>query len=267
MKGFAFTLMFVLIASLLVIAAVGLVTWKEGEPAFDDVGKRAYIADDVAQDVYGLMGVSFEASVREGKTVLAFSDQLPSSMENMNEEMAEYVNFVEGEYARAINSEISLRPRPALVFSEPEFSYLYGGWGKGSVSLFGEVEAYEITMKLDDECGACIAEGAWNWTGSGAFVRLNIQDSKGTPVAPGGKTSGYVDNLHGQYNYFTVGMNEGGLLRITLFREEFGIEPQGVGAELDAQVTLAHAGEVRAGMPLDITIDGTAFGEVPVYEK
>ncbi|VVC03887.1 Uncharacterised protein [Candidatus Burarchaeum australiense] len=266
-KGFAFTLLFVLIASLLVFMAADALKWKTGEPSFRGVSKSADIADDVAQDFFTLMNVSVGASRNATHATLSFGDSLPSRLAAPEDAVTSYVQFIEGEYANATNANISvLGTSPAIRFSAPDFSYEYGSWSKGSVSLVGEADAYFITARLDKECGACQAEGAWNWTDGGTFVMLDIQDSQGTAVAPGDKSSGYINPQ--QYNYFEVMLaDNSSSFQLSAFGNELAIAPANVKATINSKVSIRHAGEIRAAMPVDLIVDGTEFNGVPLLEK
>jgi len=274
MRGFAFTLVFVLIAALLVLTAVEALRWKRGEPTFADVGKRAYIADDVAQDILGILDVSISASRNGTHALLSFSDSIPSRLSAPDASMAEYVGFIERRYANLTNSNITVGGlEPLLRFSAPEFAYRYSGWDKRGVGLVGDADSYSITLVLDRECEGrggggrrrCEPEGPWNWTSKGTFVELDIRDSRGQRVEPGGRSSGYIDKE--QFNAFTVALRGGGMLTVTVGGDAFRIFVDNAGAELESEVAVRHEGGIRAEVPVEVTVDGTTFAGVPVLEK
>src|SRR3989338_5696369 len=263
-KGFAFTLVFVLIASLLVLVAVDAMNWKQGEPTFVEVSKRAGIAEDVAHDFVSIMNVSFTASRNESHVLLSFSGSMPSQL--ADDAVAGYEKFVEEDYARLANSKIRIDSvQPAITFTEPDFTPAYGGWTAQELALAGQADAYYIKLQLDSECGAgCIPDGAWNWTDAGTFVSLDIRDVGGSSIAPpGGKSSGYVDVQ--QYNYFAVILADNSTsFSLSLLGDEMRINPGSAHVAVDVRVAISHAGAIRAEVPLDIEIDGTRFNGVPV---
>ncbi|MDO8339318.1 MAG: hypothetical protein Q7T16_01535 [Candidatus Burarchaeum sp.] len=268
-KGFAFTLIFVLIASLLVLIAIDAMNWKQGEPTFAEVSKRAAIADDVAHDFVSLAGISFNASRNDSHVLLSFSGSMPSQLADADGAVAGYEKFVEEDYAKLANSKIKINAvRPAIRFTAPEFTYAYVGWNEKEVALAGKADAYYLKVRLDKACGAgCIAEGAWNWTDAGTFVSLDLRDAEGGSIAPpGGKASGYVNAQ--QYNYFTAMLADNSTpFSLSLSGNELRMSPGSAHAAVDARVAISHAGAVKAEVPLEIEVDGTQFNGVPVLEK
>ncbi len=267
-RGFAFTLIFVLIASLLVLIAVDAMNWKQGEPTFAEVSKRAAIADDIAHDFASIMNVSFAASRNDSHILLSFSGSMPSQLADADGAVAGYEKFVEGDYAKLTNSKIKINSmQPAIRFTGPDFSYTYTGWNAQELALAGKADSYYIKVRLDKVCGAgCIPEGTWNWTDAGTYVSLDIRDSEGTSIAPAGRSSGYVNAQ--QHNYFTAMLADNSTsFSLSLSGYEMRMSPGSAHAAVDVRVAISHAGAVRAEVPLNIEVDGTHFSEVPVLEK
>ncbi|RLG19675.1 hypothetical protein DRN67_02075 [Candidatus Micrarchaeota archaeon] len=271
MRGFAFTLMFVLIASMLLIIVMEAQGWKEGEPEFSSVSKRVDIFEDIAQDHEAILNLSFNATQYGWLSVFFFNDTLPSSIANADEAVSNYVEFVEGRYSNLTNSNISIGSmEPAVVFTSPELEYRYSGWDKEAVSIIGEGQIYFISIRLDKKCTkqkgmSCVPEGDWEWSDSGALVYLDIRDAEGNMPLPGGRVLGFVDLE--RFNYFSIKLVGRGSLTVYSYNNEFRVEPTRTRASVNSIVGIFNFEEsIKAELPLEVAVDGTEFENPVIYE-
>ena len=272
-KGFVLSIVFAFIFAI-VLGTVLSYSDKasEGEllKAGDPTLKKAFVRDDIAFDLKQLMGVNVSIEKTASSTEVSFADSTPSNLSNPSQEETDYIDFAEGDYADATNSEISLNPSPQIIVSPAGLTYSYSGWGKDSVTLEGEADELIVVARINDSCATDCSTAttySWKWASSGLKVKLDLRDANGAQIMVNGSTSGFVDPS--ESNLLSVALAGGGSFDLSTGGSSQPKLSFSSDAPTLVNTTAVLPGTSPATVSVDagLVIDGESYEYLPILQK
>ncbi|MEM4389626.1 MAG: hypothetical protein QXG98_03105 [Candidatus Micrarchaeia archaeon] len=268
LRGFFYTLAF---ASLALLIALWI-SWYASRPLPARPPSTGSVAADIAADVLQFNNVSFEVTKAGARTILTVRDYLPTTLSRPAAEMDAYELFVATTYASRTNHNISLDvPASRYILQPFRLTYAHPTFAKGSfvITNVDKVEGYALRARLNVAClnNDCsrATTGTWRWTTSGLWVALDVRDANGNPIAPGGRTSGFIRKTTTES--FQTALQGGGYVNVTVARGSLRVTVSGARAATTTNITLTGAPVTQLELPLSLSVDGRDYPSVVLLTK
>ncbi|MEM3030523.1 MAG: hypothetical protein QXH27_02200 [Candidatus Micrarchaeia archaeon] len=268
LKGFFYTLTFASLALLAVLAA----SWYAARPPQAQPASTGSVAADIGADVLQFNNVSFEVTKAGSRTILTVRDYLPTTLLSPAAEMNAFEAFISTTYASRTNHNISLDvPASRYILQPFRLTYAHPTFAKRSfmITNVNMVEGYALRARLNVAClnNDCsrATTGRWRWQSSGLWVALDVRDANGNPIAPGGRTSGFISKTTTES--FQTALQGGGYLNVTVVSGSLRVTVSGARVTATTNITLTGTPVTQLVLPLSLSVDGRNYPSIVLLTK